>query len=99
MSNGKTFARRVFLLAGGYGVLVLTPMYFLEARIGRDQPPPITHPELFYGFIGLALVFQIIFFIIASDPVRFRPLMIPAILEKLVYTLPVIYLYLQHRVY
>jgi hypothetical protein len=41
-----TFAKRVFLIAGVYGVLVLAPQYFLEARIGRDFPPPITHPEV-----------------------------------------------------
>jgi hypothetical protein len=41
------FARGVFLVAGIYGLLVLTPIYFLEARIGRETPPPITHPEYF----------------------------------------------------
>ena len=35
--------------------------------------------------------------LIARDPVRFRPLMIPAILEKLVYSIPVIVLVLQKR--
>jgi hypothetical protein len=29
-------------------------MYFMEGRIGRDTPPPITHPENFYGF-GIAV--------------------------------------------
>ena len=38
------------------------------------------------------------FIIIAGDPVRFRPIMLIAILEKFVYTVPVILLYLQHRV-
>ena len=42
------FARRVFLLAGIYGLFVLLPQYFLEDRTGRDYPPPITHPD-FYG--------------------------------------------------
>jgi hypothetical protein len=39
------FARRVFLIAGIYGLLVLLPLSFMEGRIGRDQPPPITHPN------------------------------------------------------
>jgi len=47
-----TFARRVFTIAGIYGLLVVTPLYLLEDRIGRDQPPPITHPEFFYGFLA-----------------------------------------------
>jgi hypothetical protein len=38
------FARRVFVAAGVYGLLVVTPLYFLEARIGEQQPPAITHP-------------------------------------------------------
>jgi hypothetical protein len=56
-----TFAKRVFFLAGVYGILALTPMYFLEARLGRDFPPPITHPEHFYGFVGVALAWQVLF--------------------------------------
>jgi hypothetical protein len=77
-----TFARRVFLFAGIYGLVVLVPMYFLEGRIGRDQPPPITHPEYFYGFLGVAVAWQVAFLVIARDPARFRPLMVPAVLEK-----------------
>jgi len=43
------------------------------------------------------LVWQIAFLIIASDPIRFRLLMIAAILEKLVYSVPVIILVSQKR--
>jgi len=39
-----TFARRLFLIAGIYGLIVLLPLYFLEEKTGRDYPPPITHP-------------------------------------------------------
>lgn len=76
------FARRAFFLAGIYGVLVVGPMYFLEQRIGHDAPPPITHPEFFYGFVGVALAWQVAFFAIARDPVRLRPMMPFAVLEK-----------------
>jgi len=87
----------LFYAAGGYGVLVLAPQYFMEERIGRDMPPPITHPEHFYGFVGLALVWQFAFFVIARDPVRFRPLIAVAVLEKLAFGIPAIVLYLQAR--
>lgn len=50
-----TFARRVFLIAGSYGLVVLLPQYFLESRTGRELPPPITHPEYYYGFLGVAV--------------------------------------------
>jgi hypothetical protein len=92
------FARIVFNAAGVYGVLVLVPQYFMEERIGRDFPPPINHPEHFYGFIGVALAWQILFFIIARDPVRLRPAMWPAILEKLSFGIAAIVLFAQGRI-
>jgi hypothetical protein len=91
------FARRVYLIAGIYGLLVLLPLYFMEARIGRDQPPAITHPEYFYGFLGVAVAWQAAFLVIARDPVRFRPLMLPAVLEKASFGLPAIALWLGGR--
>jgi len=92
------FARRVFGFAGIYGLIVLLPQYLMEERIGRDYPPPITHPEHFYGFVGIALAWQAAFLVIARDPVRFRPFMIPAILEKATFAVAVAVLYLQNRV-
>ena len=89
------FARRVFTGAGIYGLIVMLPQYFLAARIGRDTPPAITHLEYFYGFIGLAVAWQFVFLAIGRDPDRFRPLMIPAVLEKLVFGVPAIILYVQ----
>ena len=77
-----TFARRVFRFAGIYGLIVLPPQYFLETRIGRDAPPPITHPEFFYGFLGVAIAWQVAFLIIALDPRRYRPLMLAGVIEK-----------------
>jgi hypothetical protein len=84
-----TFARWVFRIAGIYGLVALLPLYFLESRIGRDQPPAITHPEYFYGFVGVAVAWQVAFLVIARDPARYRPLMIPAILEKATFVLAV----------
>jgi len=97
MNFGVTFARRVFLFAGVIGLLTLLPQYFMEGRIGRDYPPPITHPEHFYGFVGVGTVWQILFLIIARDPVRLRPAMLAAVLEKLSFGVPVIVLDLQGR--
>jgi hypothetical protein len=91
------FARRTFQIAGIYGLLALVPMYFLEGRIGRDIPPPITHPEYFYGFLGVAVAWQFAFLVISRDPVRFRPLMIPAVLEKASFGLATIALWLAGR--
>jgi hypothetical protein len=91
------FAKRVFFAAAIYGVLVLTPQYFMESRVGRDFPPAVTHPEFYYGFIGVALAWQLLFFIIARDPVRYRAAMGPAIFEKLSFGIAGIALYAQGR--
>ena len=98
MTSGERFARVVFRLAGIYGLIVLVPQYFMEAQIGRDYPPAITHPEHFYGFVGVALAWQVVFLVIASDVRRYRPLMLPAILEKLAFFVPTAWLYANGRV-
>lgn len=91
------FASRVFTIAGAYGFITLIPQYFLEAKTGREYPPAITHPEFFYGFIGVALAFQVLFFIIARDPQRYRLAMLPSALEKIGFGSATIALYLQGR--
>jgi len=92
------FARVVFWIAGFYGVLVLTPLFFIFDTIGRQDPPPITHPLFYYGFAGVALAWQFAFFVIAADPVRFRPMIIPSMLEKFSYMIAAFALCLQQRV-
>jgi hypothetical protein len=91
------FARVIFLSAGVYGLLALLPQYFLEDYNGRNYPPPITHPEYYYGFIGVAVAWQVVFLIMAKDPLRFRPLMLPAVLEKVSFGVVAVILYLQQR--
>ena len=83
------FAKRVFFWSGVYGLAVLTPLYFLESRLNEIAPPPITHPEHFYGFVGVAVSWQVAFLVISRDPVRYRLMMVPAILEKLAFGVPV----------
>jgi hypothetical protein len=92
------FARRIYLVAGSYGLIVIAPMYFMEARIGREQPPAITHPEYFYGFLGVTLAWQLLFLVMARDPVSYRPAMIPAIVEKLSFCVALCVLLAGHRI-
>jgi len=93
------FAKVVFWIAGIWGVLVLAPLYFMFDAIGRQDPPTITHPGFYYGFIGVGLAFQVVFMVIAREPVRLRPMMIPAVLEKFAYGVSLMALYLQHRLH
>jgi len=92
------FAKIVFLIAGIYGFLVLTPIYFLENSIGRQTPPPITHPEYFYGFIGVSLAWQFVFLVISSDPEKYRAMVLPSIAEKTSYGIALVVLYFQQRI-
>lgn len=93
------FAKVVFWIAGIWGLLVLTPLYFMFDLIGRQDPPAITHPGFYYGFISVGLAWQIAFFVIARDPVRFRLMMVPAVLEKFGYGATLTVLYLQRRLH
>ena len=79
------FSRRVFLIAGVYGIVVLAPGFLGEKMLAEKMPPAVTHPEFYYGFFGVALAWQVAFLIIARDPQRFRPIIPAAILEKLAY--------------
>jgi hypothetical protein len=93
------FAKVVFWVAGIWGLLVITPLYFMFDLIGRKDPPTITHPGFYYGFVGVALAWQIAFLVIARDPVRLRPMMIPSVLEKFTYGIAVMALVMQGRMH
>jgi hypothetical protein len=98
MTKQNRFAQRVFLFAAIYGILVLAPQYVLETRLGVPFVPPLSHPEHFYGFIGVALAWQFAFLVISRDVQRYRLLMLPAVLEKLSFGIAAYVLYAQGRV-
>ena len=92
------FAKFVFIGAGIWGLSVLTPLYWLVDITGRHYAPPANQPHFFYGFIAVALVWQVAFLTIGTDPVRFRPLMILAMLEKFSYVSTLVVFYAQSRI-
>ncbi len=81
------FPRRMFRWAAIYGVIVLAPLYL------NSLPP--SGAEVFLGFVGLALVFQAVFWTIGTDPVKYRALMLPAVAEKLIFGVPALALFAQ----
>lgn len=83
----------IFWVAAIFGIFALVPGFFGEGQ----YRPPISHPEFYYGFHGLALVFQIIFIMIARDPARYRSLIPVAILEKASFFVPSLILWSQGR--
>jgi hypothetical protein len=74
------FASRVYRWSAIYGAIVLLPTYLLPI------PDPYKLTQI--GFVGLALVFQGLFWIIARDPLRFMPLMPLSLFEKLCFGIP-----------
>lgn len=84
-----SFAKRVFTLAAIYGLIVMPPLYFVELGLKLSGQPLLEHPETHYGFVGVTLLFQLIFLLISRDPARYRPLMPICVAEKLVFAAPV----------
>jgi hypothetical protein len=91
------FARWVFAGAGIYGLIAVTPFLFLESKIAAPAAQ-LSHPEYFYGFTLVAIAFQVVFLLIARDPVRLRPIMLAGVVEKLPFGVTVPLLWLQGRV-
>jgi hypothetical protein len=92
------FACIVFIVAGVWGVLVLPPLFFLIDITGRQYVPPSVYPQFFYGFLSVAMAWQIVFLLIGSDPARFRPLMLPSILEKFGWVLVLVLLHQRRQI-
>ena len=81
----ETFARRLCRGAALYGFVVLPPMYLLA--------PGDEHLPAYLGFVGCALVFQAVFWIVGGDPLKYRPLMLPSVAEKGVFAIPALGLF------
>ncbi|UCG28470.1 MAG: hypothetical protein JSV24_03670 [Bacteroidales bacterium] len=69
-------AKWIFLTAGIFGLILTIPLVFAEKVISVQEP------EFYYGFVFLNICLQIIYVIISTSPIRYRPIMIPAFLAK-----------------
>jgi hypothetical protein len=87
-----------FIGAGIWGIAVLTPLFWLVDVTGRRYAPPADYPHFFYGFLSVAMAWQIAFLVIGSNPARYRLLMLPAIVEKLGHVATLAVLYAAHRI-
>ena len=92
------FAKYLFYGAGVYGLLTVLPLYVLEGRIALESPPAITHPEYFYGFVGVVVAWQLTFLMIGRQPQRLRPVMLGGIAEKVLFAGACIWLYSHGRI-
>ena len=87
-------ARWVFRIAGLYGIVVVAPMLFFEHQIA----PGITYPVFFYAWVSVALVWQILFLVVSTDPIRYRPMMLVSVLEKATAVIAIPWLYVLGRI-
>ena|SRR5215469_17243985 len=88
----------IFRVAAVLDILALTPILFFPNRIGNPVPRPLTEPEYFHGFLALSLLFALLNLVIATDPIRYRPVMLISILQKFVYPMAIFGLLSTHRV-
>ncbi|HTF25032.1 MAG TPA: hypothetical protein VK937_14115 [Candidatus Limnocylindria bacterium] len=92
------FAKIVFWVAGIWGILVITPLYFMFDLIGRNDPPPITHPGFFWirgsrpGVADCLCLHR-------YGHGALSTLMIPCVLEKIGYGAAVLALLMQGRMH
>jgi len=88
--------KSIFLIAAIYGFFVIVPSFFMEGSFARGVP--FTHPQFFYGFMGVALAWQIAFVVIAQDPKRYRPFIFAAIVEKFSFLIASLALFSEGRI-
>ena len=91
-------AKWTFRTAGIFGLIVMVPMLFIEKLIDQIMPPAVNHPEFFYGFVLLNICWQILYLTVSKDPVRLRPMMIPAFLAKASGPIALLWLHLGGRI-
>jgi hypothetical protein len=75
------FARWVFWIAGTLGLAAVYPLYRIPGT------------PTYYGVLATLIAWQAAFFVIGWNPKRFRPLMIPAVLEKALWMVTLALLY------
>lgn len=86
----------LFRGAAIYGLILLLPMYFLE-KVAASPDATFTHPEYYYGFVGAAAAWQLVYWVIGGDPVRYRAFMPLGGVAKFGFWIPTTLLWLNGR--
>lgn len=92
-----TFAKWVFTIGGIWGLIIITPLFFLEGPITAASQP-FSHPDFFYGFLASTVAWQVGYLVIGRDPARFRPFMLIGAAGKVIYFGACVTLFLAGRV-
>jgi len=80
-----TFAKWVFTLGGLFGLIMITPLFFLEGEMARMSGAPLSQPENYYGFVGVTFAWQLVYLVIGRNPAPYRPIMLLGALGKLIF--------------
>jgi hypothetical protein len=75
------FARWLFWIAGAFGLAAIYPLYRVPGS------------PTYYGLLATLIAWQAAFFVIGSNPNRYRWMMIPAMLEKALWMVTLLVLY------
>lgn len=89
-------ARWLFRGAAIYGLIVLLPLYLLEHQVAAPAAA-LAHPEYYYGFIGAAAAWQLVYWTIGGDPVRYRAFMPLGVIAKFGFWISTFLLWLNGR--
>ena len=80
-----TFAKWVFTIGGLFGLVMIAPLFFLEDQMAAMSGSPMTHPENYYGFVGVTFAWQLVYLVIGRNPAPYRPIMLLGALGKLIF--------------
>jgi len=88
--------RWLFRGAAIYGLIILLPLYFLERQVAAPAAV-FAHPEYYYGFVGAAAAWQLVYWTIGGDPLRYRAFMPLGVIAKFGFWIPTLLLWLNGR--
>lgn len=89
-------ARFLFRGAAIYGLIILLPLYVLERQVAAPAAL-LDHPIYYYGFVGAAAAWQLVYWTIGGDPVVYRAFMPLAAVAKFGFWVPSLILWLNGR--
>jgi hypothetical protein len=89
-------ARWLFRGAAIYGLIVLLPLYFLERQVAAPATL-LDHPIYYYGFVGAAAAWQLVYWTIGADPVCYRAFIPISVIAKFGFWIPSLILWLNGR--
>lgn len=87
------FAKRAYQAAGVWGLTVVILGYISFLTGTEPAMQNASHPVFIHGFFLVCLPWQLAFFVIATDPTRYRPLIPITWIEKFPFAAVIFWLF------